>query len=49
MPWNVFVTRRIPAEGLDVLRKADVKIDLHDDEEPLPTAQLLRRLRTAMA
>jgi glyoxylate reductase len=45
MQWNVFVTCRIPAEGLDVLRRADVKIDLHDGETPLPRADLLARVR----
>jgi len=45
MQWNVFVTCRIPAEGLDVLRRADVKIDLHDGEAPLPRADLLARVR----
>jgi glyoxylate reductase len=45
MQWNVFVTRRIPTESLDVLRKADVKIDLHDSETPLPRGDLLARVR----
>jgi glyoxylate reductase len=45
MQWKVFVTRCVQTEGLDVLRKADVKIDLHDDEGPLPTAELFPRLR----
>lgn len=45
MQRNVFITRRIPAESLDVLRKADVKIDLHDGETPLPRAELLARVR----
>ncbi|MGD1018942.1 MAG: D-glycerate dehydrogenase [Verrucomicrobiia bacterium] len=45
MQWNVFITRRIPTEGLDVLRKADVKIDLHDGETSLPRAELLSRVR----
>ena len=45
MQWNVFVTRRIPAEGLDALRRADVKIDLDDGEPPLSRADLLARVR----
>jgi glyoxylate reductase len=45
MQWNVFVTRRIPAEGLDVLRRADVKIDLDDGEPPLSRADLPPRVR----
>ncbi|MGD0058600.1 MAG: D-glycerate dehydrogenase [Verrucomicrobiia bacterium] len=44
MHWNVFVTRRIPAESLDVLRRADVKINVDDGETPLPRADLLARV-----
>jgi glyoxylate reductase len=44
MSWNVFITRRIPPEGLEVLRKGAAKIDLHDDEAPLPRADLLSRV-----
>ncbi|HUK82366.1 MAG TPA: D-glycerate dehydrogenase [Verrucomicrobiae bacterium] len=45
MSWTVLVTRRIPPEGLDVLRSADTGIDLHDDEAPLPRPDLLVRIR----
>jgi len=45
MQWNVFITRRIPAESLAVLRKADAKIDMDDGETPLPRADLLARVR----
>jgi glyoxylate reductase len=45
MQRNVFVTCRIPDESLDVLRKADVKIDLDDGEAPLPCVELLARVR----
>jgi glyoxylate reductase len=45
MQRNVFITRRIPAESLDVLRKADVKIDLDDGGAPLPRADLFARVR----
>src|SRR5947207_14412675 len=44
MNWSVFVTRRIPAEGLDVLRQAGAKIDLHDEETPVPRTDLLARI-----
>ena len=45
MKWNVFVTRRISAEGLEELRKADVNIDLHDEQEALPRDEMLARVR----
>jgi glyoxylate reductase len=45
MQRNVLVTCRIPDESLDVLRKADVKIDLDDGDAPLPRAELLARVR----
>lgn len=44
MLWNIFITRRIPDQSLDVLRKADVKIDLDAGEPPLPHAELLARI-----
>ncbi|MGA2602740.1 MAG: D-glycerate dehydrogenase [Verrucomicrobiia bacterium] len=45
MKWNVFVTRRISPEGLEELRKADVNIDLHDEQEALPRDEMLARVR----
>jgi glyoxylate reductase len=45
MQRNVFVTCRIPNESLDVLRKADVKVDLDDGEAPLARVELLARVR----
>jgi len=44
MNWKVFITRRISAEGLEVLRQADVNIDLHDEHEPPPRAEMLARI-----
>jgi glyoxylate reductase len=44
MSWNVLITRRIPSEGLDMLRKGGAKIDLHDDESPMKRAVLLARV-----
>jgi len=37
---NVFVTRQIPAEGLELLRKNCQQLEASDSEIPLPTAQL---------
>jgi glyoxylate reductase len=45
MQRNVFVSCRIPDESLDVLRKADVKVDLDDGESPLARVELLARVR----
>jgi glyoxylate reductase len=45
MQRNVFVTCRIPDGSLDVLRKAEVKIDLADGEALLPRVELLARVR----
>jgi glyoxylate reductase len=45
MQWNILVTSRIPDEGIDVLRKANVKIDVVDRGAPLPRADLLARVR----
>ena len=44
MQWNVFITRRIPDESLNVLRKADVNIDFDSGEPPLPRADLFARV-----
>jgi glyoxylate reductase len=45
MSWNVLITRRIPSEGLDVLRNGGIrKIDLHDEEVALPRSELLPRI-----
>ena len=40
---RVFVTREIPAEGLDVIRAA-CDTDLWEDELPPPRDELLRRV-----
>jgi glyoxylate reductase len=42
---RVFIARRVPAESLDVLRKADVNIGIDDGDPPLPRAELLARVR----
>jgi len=46
MSWNVFVTRRIPPEGIDLLRQSGVDIRLHDEETPLPRTELLALARS---
>jgi glyoxylate reductase len=45
MSWNILITRRIPPEGLVVLREGGATIDLHDEEAPMPRAVLLARIR----
>jgi len=45
MSWNVFVTRRAPTEGIDLLRQSGAEIRLHDEETPLPRNELLSKVR----
>ena len=45
MNWSVLVTRRIPLEGLDVLRQAGTRIDLHDEETSVPRSDFIARIR----
>ena len=45
MSWNVLVTRRVPREGIDLLRKSGTEVRSHDDEAPLPRAELLSQVR----
>lgn len=45
MSWKVLITRRIPAAGLELLRKSGATIDLHDDDAPLRRDALLARVR----
>ena len=46
MNWKVLVTRRIPTEGMEVLRQSGVDFRLHDEETPLPRIELLTLLRS---
>jgi glyoxylate reductase len=46
MSWNVFITRRIPTEGLDLLRQSGADVRLHDEETPLPRNELLAQMRS---
>jgi glyoxylate reductase len=46
MSWKVLVTRRIPIEGLNLLRQSNVDIQLHDEETPLPRNELLAQVRS---
>jgi glyoxylate reductase len=46
MSWNVFVSRRIPTEGMDLLRQSGAEVRLHDEESPLPRNELLAQLRS---
>uniref|UniRef100_A0A4W5P392 D-isomer specific 2-hydroxyacid dehydrogenase catalytic domain-containing protein n=1 Tax=Hucho hucho TaxID=62062 RepID=A0A4W5P392_9TELE len=40
---NVFITRRIPPEGMKILSQAGVcKLSLWDSDEPVPRAELLK-------
>ena len=44
MSWSVFVPRRIPTEGLDLLRQSGADVRLRDEETPLPRNELLAQL-----
>jgi glyoxylate reductase len=46
MSWNVFITRRIPKEGLDLLRQSGAEIHLHDEETPFARKELLAQVRS---
>lgn len=45
MKWSVLITRRIPAEGIEVLRRNDVGVVSHDNEAPLQRSELLELAR----
>lgn len=44
MSWNVFITRLIPIEGLNLLRQSGVDVHLHDEETPLSRNELLAQI-----
>jgi glyoxylate reductase len=46
MSWSVFITRRIPTEGLNLLRQSGTEIHLHDEESPLPRNELLAQIHS---
>lgn len=46
---RAFITRRLPEEGLEPLRRAGVHIDMRDRDEACPRAELLTRARGADA
>jgi glyoxylate reductase len=46
MNWKVLVTRRIPIEGIDLLRQSNADIQLHDEETPLPRNELLSQVHS---
>jgi glyoxylate reductase len=45
MSWNVLVTRRVPPEGIELLRKSGAEVRWHDEESALPRAKLLAQVR----
>lgn len=44
MPRSVFVSNVLPREALDLIPK-DIAVDLNDSDQPLPKAEVIRRLR----
>jgi glyoxylate reductase len=45
MNFNVFVARRIPSDGLDLLRQQCVRVDLHKEDTPLDPHGLIEASR----
>src|SRR6267154_6901801 len=45
MQWSVLITRRIPLEGIEVLRQNDMGVVSRDNEAPLPRSELLAMAR----
>ncbi|MFQ5863212.1 MAG: 2-hydroxyacid dehydrogenase, partial [Candidatus Brocadiales bacterium] len=43
--YKVFVTRRIPEEGINILSKACPGLEVYADDSPIPREELLSRLR----
>jgi glyoxylate reductase len=46
---RVLVTRRIPAAGLELLKKANYQVDLYEEDQTIPRKELLKRVRGADA
>ncbi len=44
-PWNVYVTRRIPEAGLDLLRDAGIDFDMNPHDRVLTREELLQGVR----
>ena len=44
-PWNVYVTRRIPEAGLDLLRDAGIDFDMNPHDRVLTREELLEGVR----
>ncbi|MDA0208320.1 MAG: D-glycerate dehydrogenase, partial [bacterium] len=48
MKKRVFVTRRIPEIGINLLKQRnDIELDIYDDDEKIPRRKLLKRVRGA--
>jgi len=45
MIWKVFVTREIPAAGIDLLRAAGLQVEVYEQDQPVPEAVLLEKIR----
>ncbi len=42
---KIFVTRQIPANGLELLRQAGLEIEVYDKNEEIPRAELLKKIK----
>lgn len=49
MAQKIFVTRKIPQNGLALLKNAGYEVDIYEAEEEIPRAELLERVKGAVA
>ena len=45
MPLNVYITRQIPDEGVNVLKKACQKVEVNPHDRPLTYDEMLKEVR----
>eukprot|EP00178_Gracilaria_changii_P001903 TRINITY_DN1277_c0_g1_i1.p3 TRINITY_DN1277_c0_g1~~TRINITY_DN1277_c0_g1_i1.p3 ORF type:complete len:377 (+),score=82.73 TRINITY_DN1277_c0_g1_i1:81-1211(+) len=43
-PWRVVVTRRVPPTAMDLLRDANLQLDIWDSDDPMPHQTLLDKV-----
>jgi len=43
--WKVFITREIPAAGIDLLKKAGLQVEVYPHDQPIPESLLLEKIR----
>jgi glyoxylate reductase len=43
--WKVFITREIPAAGIDLLKKAGLQVEVYPQDQSVPESVLLEKIR----